>query len=120
MNGFSFVADTNFLISVHEGKSIVESFLDNAPVISVISEIELLGWPKLNENEIIELRSLIDDCILIDLNSDIKRLAITIRQQIKIKTPDAIIAATARYLNLPLITSDKGFKNVPDLELILI
>ena len=43
MNGFSFAADTNFLISIHEGKEYVEPFLESAPIISVISEIELLG-----------------------------------------------------------------------------
>jgi hypothetical protein len=43
MSGLSFVADTNFLISVHEGKEYVEPFLDGTVVISAISEIELLG-----------------------------------------------------------------------------
>ena len=32
MNGFSFVADTNFLINVHEGKENVDPFLDGAVV----------------------------------------------------------------------------------------
>ena len=120
MNGFSFVADTNFLISVHEGKEYVEPFLDSAPIISVISEIELLGWPQLSTKDIQLLRSLLDDCIIFELTADIRKLAIEIRQQIKIKTPDAIIAATSQYLKLPLITSDKGFKNVPGIELILL
>jgi hypothetical protein len=43
MNGFSFVADTNFLINVHEGKPSTELFLDGTAIISIISEIELLG-----------------------------------------------------------------------------
>ena len=51
MNGFDFVADTNFLIDVHEGKDKVLPFLDSTVVISVISEIELLGWYKLSEPE---------------------------------------------------------------------
>lgn len=64
MNGFSFVADTNFLIAVHEGKKQVEPFLDGSVIISVISEIELLGWHKLNAQEERLLRSLLNDCIL--------------------------------------------------------
>ncbi|RYE31755.1 MAG: type II toxin-antitoxin system VapC family toxin [Sphingobacteriaceae bacterium] len=48
------------------------------------------------------------------------KIAIEIRQQIIIKTPDAIIAATSKHLHIPLVTSDRGFKNVPDIELILI
>jgi len=33
MNGFSFVADTNFLIGIHEGKKELEPFLDGAVII---------------------------------------------------------------------------------------
>jgi predicted nucleic acid-binding protein len=116
MSGFSFVADTNFLIDVHEGKEKVESFLDG----SVISEIELLGWYKLNAAEKEKLQALLSDCFIYELTTEIRKIAIEIRQANKIKTPDAIIAATSKYLQIPLVTSDKGFKNIADLELILI
>ncbi len=66
------------------------------------------------------LRALLDDCIIFELTAEIRKLAIEIRQQTKIKTPDAIIAATSQYLKLPLITSDKGFKNIAGIELIVI
>src|SRR2546421_12366804 len=98
MNGLSFVADTNFLIDVHEGKPKVDPFLDGIVIVSVISEIELLGWYKLSEKDKQKLKSLLQDCIIISLTSEVKDLAILIRQQQKIKTPDAIIAATAQYL----------------------
>ena len=110
MNGINFVADTNFLIDVHEGKPNVVPFLDATIVVSVISEIELLGWYKLSEKEKQKLKNLLQDCLVLDLTSEVKNLAIQIRQQQKIKTPDSIIAATAKYLDLPLITSDKGFQ----------
>lgn len=64
--------------------------------------------------------SLLDDCIIFELTSDIRKLAIEIRQQIKIKTPDAIIAATSKYLQIPLVTSDPGFRVIPGIELISI
>ena len=38
-----FIADTNFLIYIHEGNDIVEPFLDYSFGISFISEVELLG-----------------------------------------------------------------------------
>lgn len=120
MNGFNFVADTNFLISVHEGKKQVEPFLDGTVIISVISEIELLGWHNLGSEDKLLLRSLLDDCIVFELTANIRKLAIELRQQIKIKTPDAIIAATSMYLQIPLVTSDKHFKNIPGVELILL
>lgn len=120
MNGLDFVADTNFLIDIHEGKDKVLPFLDSTIVISIISEIELLGWYKLKEEEKHLLRSLLDDCILFELTAEIRKLAIDIRQQKKIKTPDAIIAATAKYLQIPIVSSDKGLKNIPGIELILL
>lgn len=120
MSGFSFVADTNFLIDVHEGKDKTEPFLDGTAIISIVTEIELLGWHQLKEADKNELQELINDCVVIELNNEIKNIAIKIRQQAKIKTPDAIIAATSMYLRLPLITSDKAFKSITDLELILL
>ncbi|SDH10033.1 hypothetical protein SAMN05421827_116115 [Pedobacter terrae] len=48
MSSFSFVADTNFLIDVHQGLEKTESFLDGTAIVSVISEIELLGWHLLS------------------------------------------------------------------------
>ena len=120
MIGNSFVADTNFLINVHEGREITEPFLDKFPIISVISEIELLGWPKLKPSDITKLNALLGDCIILELTTEIKRIAIEIRQQFMIKTPDAIIAATARFMELPLVTSDKGFEKIRNIEVILI
>ena len=43
MTGFNFVADTNFLINVHEGKEITEPFLDGNVIVSVLSKIALSG-----------------------------------------------------------------------------
>lgn len=120
MNSFSFVADTNFLIDINEGLQKTEAFLDGTVIVSVISEIELLGWHLLKEKDKIALESLLEDCVIIDLNAEIKKIAIFLRQQFRIKTPDAIIAATAKFLQIPLITSDKGFKSIPNLDLILI
>ena len=54
MNGFNFIADTNFLIKVHEGKPETEPFLDGLVVVSVISEIELLGEPSIVINKFIK------------------------------------------------------------------
>ena len=120
MNGFNFIADTNFLIKVHEGKPETEPFLDGLVVVSVISEIELLGWPKLSLSEKKKLSSLLNDCVIMKLTTEIKNLAIKFRQQNNVKTPDAIIAATANFLQLPLVTSDKGFKKMKDIEIIFI
>ena len=54
------------------------------------------------------------------LTPEIKNIAIEFKQQNAIKTPDAIIAATAKFLQLPLVTSDKGFRKFTDIQIILI
>lgn len=43
MNGIDFLADTNFLIHINQGESVVEPFLDYNLAVSFITEIELLG-----------------------------------------------------------------------------
>ena len=120
MNGLDFVADTNFLIALHEGNRFTEPFLDQSVAVSIITEIELLGWPRVNESEKRKLKALLNACEIVELRTEIKELAIQLRQKQPIKVPDAIIAATALYLRLPLVTSDRGFKNIKDVEVILI
>ncbi len=120
MSGLNFVANANFLINVHEGNPITEPFLDATPIVSVISEIELLGWKNLSPNDKKKLNALLNDCIIMQLTPEIKDIAIALKQQFAIKTPDAIIAATAKFLQLPLVTSDKGFRKFTDMQIILI
>lgn len=37
----------------------------------------------------------------------------------KVILPDAIIAASSQYLGLPLVTADKGFTRITDIDLLL-
>ena len=119
MNGIDIVADTNFLIALHEGNTIVKPFLDQTVAISVISEIELLGYPKITEGEKRRLKALLAECEIVELTAEIKELAIALRQTQRIKVPDSIIAATAIYLRVPVVTSDLDFKKLKDVTVIL-
>jgi hypothetical protein len=58
--------------------------------------------------------------ILLDtkLNADIKKMVVDLRMKYRLKLPDAIIAATACYHQLPLVSADKAFSKVTELELI--
>jgi hypothetical protein len=115
-----FIADTNFLIYFHEGNVKVESFANYRFGISIISEIELLSFQRITSFEEIQLKSLLNNCLHIDLNNKIKEQTIQLKKQNQIKLPDAIIAATAIVNKVPLITADKGFSKVNGLNLILI
>ncbi|GAX35886.1 type II toxin-antitoxin system VapC family toxin [Nodularia sp. NIES-3585] len=80
--------------------------------ISVITEIELLSYPSLNLEEEIQIRDLIEKITVINLESNIKELAIRFRKEYKLKLPDAIIVATAKSLNATLVTNDIKLTNL--------
>ena len=54
---------------------------------------------------------------IISIDYSIKELAISLLKKYPLKIPDLIIAATAVSMDVPLITSDKGFKQVTELEI---
>lgn len=120
MNGVRILCDTNPLIYLLDGNRDIARFLDGKQIyLSVITELELFGKQNLSvqDNEIIE--TLLGVCFTIDINPEIKQIYREIRQKYAVKLPDAIIAATAIYLDLPLMTFDVGFKNIPNLKLIM-
>ena len=118
MNGIDFLVDTNFLIHVSLKNPIVEPFLDYSFGIFYITELELLGVFSISKTQAKNAQNLIDNCFVYDMNSEIKKKVLSIKQSYKIKLPDAIIAATALVHQLPLVTSDADFKVIKELELI--
>lgn len=87
--------------------------------ISVISEIELLGYQNISKEEMLKVKLFLNECQIIPLYNEIKDNCIELKQKYKIKTPDAIVASTAAYLNMPLLTADKGFENLSDTKILL-
>jgi len=119
MNGNSLLIDTNIALYLLDGDQTLADILDGRDVyISFITELELLGYQELKEADIPWIQELVGDCIIIDLNQSIKRLTIELKRMQKIKLPDAIIAATSMYLNIPLLSADKGFEKVDELQFI--
>ena len=120
MNGIDFVADTNALIYLLNGNSCMLPFLNKNLAFSVISEMELLSFSGITEDEENSIKALLNDCEEISLLKDVKDKAIELRKKYKTKLPDAIVAASAIVNNLPLITADKGFNQIQELNLQLI
>ena len=117
MNGIDFLADTNALIYLVNGNSCMLPYLEKNLALSIISTMELLSFSGITETEDQSIRSLINDCKEIILSNEIKEKAIEIRKKYKIKLPDAIVAASALVNNLPLITADKVFNQIRELDL---
>ena len=120
MSGISILSDTNPLIYLLDGNKEVAEYLDGKQVwISAITELKLFGKKGINKTEINEINHLIDNCIIADINAEIKQTTKELLQKSSVKLPDAIIAATSFYLDIPLFTSDTGFNSIPDLNLVL-
>ncbi len=54
-----------------------------------------------------------------DLKQEVKELTVELRRKYKIKLPDSIIAASAFFQKIPLLTSDKGFKRIEELDILI-
>ncbi|TNE31993.1 PIN domain-containing protein [bacterium] len=87
--------------------------------ISIITELELLAYKGITNEEELIINDFVTQCKTININNHIKNSTIKIRKSYNMKRPDSIIIATALYLNLPLITSDNDFKRVKELTLLL-
>ena len=119
MNGVSILSDTNPLVYLLDGNEAAFEYLDGKQIwISVISELELFGKKGLRKTEIAEIELLLENCIIVYINPEIKRITKKLMQGIHIKLPDAIVSATSIYLDLPLLSSDGGFKKVKELNFI--
>ncbi len=120
MNGNSIVLDTNIILYLLGGNKDLFSILNEMELfVSVISEIELLGFKGLSQSDKKKINLFLSECTIVPLNTEVKDICITIKQKNKSKTPDAIIAATALYLQIPLITADKEFEKIDSLDLFL-
>lgn len=120
MSGNSLLLDTNVILYFLNGDdTLVPLFEDRNLVISIITEIELLGYEGFSANELKQTKNFIQNCTVINLNTDIKNKAITIRRKHKMKLPDSVILATANSMDIPLITADHDFKKVKSANIIL-
>lgn len=116
------IVDTNiiiyFILGKPEGKWLLEQLNAGRSHlgVSIITESELFSKRNLQEEE----RIFLEECLLhftkIDVNSTIARWAALYRSQYRMALADATIAATARYLDVPLVTyNTKDFKNISGL-----
>ena len=86
--------------------------------LSIISEMEMLGYPSITDNEVERIKIFIGDCNVLELTNAVKAKAIFIRREYNVKLPDAIIAVTAIQANIPFISSDAIFKRISELHFI--
>ncbi len=74
--------------------------------VSVITEMELLAWPSLTDEETVKVRAFLDNVTLCDLTAPIRTRAVALRRAHRLKLPDALICATAMEHQTELWTND--------------
>lgn len=86
------------------------------PIITVITEIELLCWKSARDEDDLLIYEFIKGAFVIELEQQIKMETVTIRKINRLKLPDSIIAATALVYKLTLLTRNvEDFKNIGEL-----
>ena len=117
MSGTRFLLNTNFILAIlNEQEPVIQMMssrsIDDADCdYSAIARIELLSFPSITSQDINVIEDFLSRLHYIPLSSEIENKTILIRRQYKLKLPDAIIAATAKCLNLELLTLDRQSAN---------
>ena len=120
MSGASFLLDTNVVLYLLSGNSTIADTIDGAQIyVSFVTELELLGYKGITAKEQQKIKLFLNDCTIIDINDDIKKNTIAIKQKYQTKLPDAIIAATSLFTEIPLLTADVGFSKIGLIDVIL-
>ena len=100
------------------GMLFMDTVIDTTPNISVITQIEPLCW---NTDAATEqnVKNFIADSLVLDITHEVITYCVALRKNKKIKTPDAIIAATVLAYNFTIITNnEKDFGNIKGLKFV--
>ena len=86
---------------------------------SVISRVEALGFPKLGAEEEAHILRLFGQFVEVQVTPQIIDETIRLKRMVRIKTPDALIAATALQERAELVTRNaEDFHKVPGLTVV--
>ncbi len=108
------VLDTNAILYLLGGK-LAKPLPPAQYFISVISGMELLSYPSLDEAALTQIRGFLSEVRVVELNEQVREIAIDLRRKHKLKLPDAIVAATALSLQAQLLSNDAKLLRVPGL-----
>lgn len=112
------ILDSNILVYLSKGLLKAEDVFQQPKkyCISVISYIELLSYQHLTTSEVSFLTRLYKKLNIIYLDEALAEETIRIRKTYKLKLPDAVIAATASINNALLISNDKDFQKITEIQ----
>ena len=115
MNGIKKLLDTNIILGIIKGNPDAAIKLQGinlkACAYSSVTRMELLGFPDITSDEIKIISLLLEQMSQLSIERAIEDKTIQLKQQHRIKLPDAIILATAMQHNIELLTLDKKLAN---------
>lgn len=107
------LVDTNVLVYHLGGRSDATQALQDVEVhISFVTEIELQSKVTLSAKDLLSIQAAMANFRISDVNPSIKQMAAALRRKHGLKFADALVAATALHLDLPLLTADGGFERL--------
>ncbi len=111
------LVDSNILIfaAKPEYPQLKELLEQDDIAVSDISIIEVLGYHDISEEAKEFFSAIFSLVTIIPISEEIRNMAVKLKQQNKIKTADAVIAATALLHCNELITRDKDLNKIPHL-----
>ncbi|MGA1603181.1 MAG: type II toxin-antitoxin system VapC family toxin [Prochlorothrix sp.] len=108
-----YLPDTNILILLFNG-ALAEPIPEGRLGYSVITEIELLSFPNLTESDEKLLRSYLSQLHRVMLESRVSEETIRLRRRYRLKTPDAIVVASAVVMSAVLLTNDRQLQSIEE------
>lgn len=118
------VLDTNVLIAYLSPEAEVAKQLHTALenkvdiILPTIAIAEVLGYPHISDSVCLQTELLISTLSVQSLDLKIAELAAELRRNSGLKLIDCVIAATALSLEGTLVTRDREFKKIKELEVI--
>jgi toxin FitB len=119
-----FLIDTNIIIyylndeipANHE--STLLDLFKNSFNISTITHIEVLGWHLLDGDKRAEAEEFLENAHTIFVDDAIQKKTVELKKRKRMKTPDAIIGATAIVYDLTLVTrNESDFKHIKEISI---
>ena len=116
-----YLLDSNIIIyATKPANHFLRKFIaENAPFISALSYLEVLGYHKLDKNEKSFFEFFFNASDLLPLSKEVLDIVVSLRQKQKMTIGDSLIAATSVRYDLTLITRNtKDFSWIKELNII--
>jgi len=107
--------DTNACLYLLKGQ-VEPSFAIRQGLFSVVTELELLGFPQITEGDEQLIRSFLFRFERVVVDDAVLQAAITLRRQYRLRLADALICGSALVRSATLITHDRELTRVKEIR----